>query len=147
MRTSTHKRNSFTGSRRQAGVGLFPGRQVSITVLGRTDAITANSPLLPSSPAVIAEQHRVWWGIPLGSAGVSCPGWAPSASQWWGSVRGRKGLDTVQALLSDSSNIPPSALSTAWGTDAKHSSAQTTRKTLNSLPAKTSTSWVSDIFL
>jgi len=57
-------------------------------------------PLPSSSPALHAEHGVIRCGRSLGSAGVSCPGCAPSPllvhsqlTHWWGGVRTRKDPD------------------------------------------------------
>jgi len=77
-------------------------------LLGKTNAITPNiSPFLLLPPTLYAEYDLKWHGTSLWSGGVSCPGRVPSQllvhpqpPYWWGGVRSRKGLDSVQALLS-----------------------------------------------
>ena len=50
---------------------------------------------------------------PLGQLGSAVPAVSPpqllvppQPPRWWGGVRSKKGLDSVQALLSNSENIP-----------------------------------------
>lgn len=71
------------------------------------EVIKPLSQALPS-PAFIAEHDAMWYGITLWSAGVCCPGCVPfqvlvqaQPDRWGGRVRSRKGLEAVQALLSN----------------------------------------------
>ena len=61
----------------------------------------------------IAEHDVIWFGISLWSVGGQlsrlCPPRLlvhPQPARWWGGVRSRKGVDSVQALLSSNENIP-----------------------------------------
>lgn len=81
--------------------------------LGKSNATTPNVPLfLLFSPAPSAEQGTIWYGMCLGSVGVSCSRYVPSQLPvnpkfpWWGGMRSRRGLDSVLALLSINENIP-----------------------------------------
>ena len=64
-------------------------------------------PFLLLPPTFIAELDVIWYGISLWSVGVSCPSCVfsqlleqPQAPHWQGSARSKKGIDSVQALLS-----------------------------------------------
>jgi len=140
-------RNSFPASQRQAGVQPSLGKQGSITHnrdLGRQKPPLQMSPHLPSSsPSFYAEHDAIRYGMSLWSVGVSCPCRVPSQllvhpqpARWWGGVRSRKSLDSVQALLSSNKNIP--VLSTLFSYP-KHSAIPATRKKINPVPAKTRT--------
>lgn len=64
------------------------------------------APVLKSTHALCAEHDVLWCGISLWSAGASCPGCPPSQllvhpQTLTGGVSGRKGLGSVQALLSN----------------------------------------------
>jgi len=61
----------------------------------------------------IAEHDVAWCGKTLWSFGVSYPSCVPSqlrvhaqSTYWWGGMRSRKGLDSVQSLLGNNNNIP-----------------------------------------
>ena len=117
MHKQSKTRNSFTTSHRQAGVQPSPGKQGSIMgngYLGRQmPSLQMSPPFLLLPPALYAEHDVIWYGISLWSVGVSSPSCVPSQllvhpqpTHWWGGVRSRKGLDSVQALLSNKENIP-----------------------------------------
>ena len=84
--------------------------------LGKTNAVTPNVPPSFFFPQLyIAEHEVIRYGISLWSVGCipSCPVCVPSQllvhpqpPRWWGGGRSRKGLDSVEALLSDNENIP-----------------------------------------
>lgn len=61
-------------------------------------------------PPFIAKQDVTRCGISLGSLGISCPAWVTSqlscTPSLFAGVRGRKGFDSVWALLSSKENIP-----------------------------------------
>jgi len=61
--------------------------------------------------------------------------YAPQATCWQGSVRSRKGLDIVQALLSSQH---PCATNTVFSTISKHSPMRATTEKMNAIPAETS---------
>lgn len=70
-------------------------------------------PLLLLPPAYIAKHIIIWSGLSLRAAGISCPGFNPSqnlvlpqSTPWWGSLRGRKGLDSMKGPLGKNQNIP-----------------------------------------
>lgn len=97
-------------------------------------------PFPSSSPALYAEHDSMWYGMSVGSWSqifqlcpfpASCPIQAPL---WWGGMRRRKCVDSVQELLSSNENFP--VLLTIASTNPKHSPTLPTMKKLSS---KTST--------
>lgn len=63
-------------------------------------------------PVLVTEHDAMWFGIRLWSFGVTCPGCVPSQflvqsqpPRWQGSTKSRKGLDALQAPLSNNKSI------------------------------------------
>lgn len=65
---------------------------------------------------------------------TSCP---PPPSSLWDDRRSSKGLDSVQAHISDTENT--SVICAVFSTNPKHCTMQAAIKKINSIPAKTST--------
>lgn len=65
-----------------------------------------------SSPALYAEHDAMWYGMSLGTWSQIfqlCPFPASCAIQaplWWGDMRSRKGVDSVQELLTSKEKLP-----------------------------------------
>lgn len=81
-----------------------PGKQDSTTYNVDLGWQTCPTPSLLPLLALHAEYDTIWCGIPLGSAGVSCPSCVPSQfpsgrhsqpPRWWGAVRSRKDLGSM----------------------------------------------------
>lgn len=101
--------------------------------------------LLPSSPtSICCVWYSLLWNTPLASWDqlswpCSLPAfYAPQASSWswWDSLRNRKGLDPVKALLSNNLNTPE--LSTMLPAQTQIQFSFTMTK-INSIPVKSST--------
>ena len=104
------------------GGGNWKGKSQEKSLMGQDkdslisgEVITHSRRLMPSQSlsketpplhSFTADHDVIWCAISLWSAGVSCPGFVPSQPSRCGSrVRKREGLDAVQALISNSSNV------------------------------------------